>query len=80
MFFILLGRKGIEPSTALTIEFTAQPIIPTNGTFLFLSFLFFFFWFLLTFIKPVQFPLHEPYFDLTPIKVTHTKTTKENIL
>ena len=24
---------------------------------------------------PVQFPLHEPYFDLTPIKVTHTKTT-----
>ncbi len=21
----------------------------------------------------VQFPLHEPYFDLTPIKVTHTK-------
>ena len=22
---------------------------------------------------PVQFPLHEPYFDLTPIKVTHTK-------
>jgi hypothetical protein len=33
-YFILLGRKGIEPSTALTIEFTAQPIIPTNGTFL----------------------------------------------
>jgi hypothetical protein len=30
-----LGRKGIEPSTALAIEFTAQPIIPTNGTFLF---------------------------------------------
>ena len=25
------------------------------------------------FISPVQFPLHEPYFDLTPIKVTHTK-------
>ena len=25
---------------------------------------------------PVQFPLHEPYFDLTPIKVTHTKITK----
>jgi len=22
---------------------------------------------------PVQFPLHEPYFDLTPIKVIHTK-------
>jgi len=29
---------------------------------------------LLTLINPVQFPLHEPYFDLTPIKVTHTKT------
>lgn len=29
---------------------------------------------LLIFINPVQFPLHEPYFDLTPIKVTHTKT------
>jgi hypothetical protein len=26
-------------------------------------------------IIPVQFPLHEPYFDLTPIKVTHTKVT-----
>jgi hypothetical protein len=24
-------------------------------------------------INPVQFPLHEPYFDLTPIKITHTK-------
>jgi len=21
----------------------------------------------------VQLPLHEPYFDLTPVKVTHTK-------
>lgn len=30
--------------------------------------------FLLMFIYPVQFPLHEPYFDLTPIKVLHTKT------
>ena len=26
-------------------------------------------------MRPVQFPLHEPYFDLTPIKVTHTKIT-----
>ena len=25
------------------------------------------------FISPVQFLLHEPYFDLTPIKVIHTK-------
>ena len=30
----ILGRKGLEPSTALAIEFTAQPVIPTNGTFL----------------------------------------------
>ena len=28
---------------------------------------------LLIFIKPVQFLLHEPYFDLTPIRVIHTK-------
>ena len=26
-------------------------------------------------MHPVQFPLHEPYFDLTPIKVTHAKVT-----
>jgi hypothetical protein len=25
-------------------------------------------------MSPVQFPLHEPYFDLTPIEVMHTKT------
>ena len=31
---------------------------------------------ILKIIHPVQFPLHEPYFDLTPIKVTHTKITK----
>ena len=30
-------------------------------------------YFLFKFINPVQFPLHEPYFDLTPIKVMHTK-------
>ena len=29
-----LGRKGLEPLTAYAIEFTAQPVIPTNGTFL----------------------------------------------
>ncbi len=38
----MIGRKGIEPSTALTIEFTAQPIIPTNGTFLLYIYVFFF--------------------------------------
>ena len=32
-----LGRKGLEPSTAIAIEFTAQPVIPTNGTFLVLQ-------------------------------------------
>jgi len=26
-------------------------------------------------MNPVQFPLHEPYFDLTIIKVAHTKIT-----
>lgn len=30
-------------------------------------------------MHPVQFPLHEPYFDLTPIKVTHTKITNLKI-
>ena len=35
MIYHALGRKGIEPLTALAIEFTAQPIIPTNGAFLF---------------------------------------------
>jgi len=25
-------------------------------------------------MNPVQFPLHELYFDLTPIENTHTKT------
>ena len=77
---MIIGRKGIEPLTALAIEFTAQPVIPTNGTFLYI-----FFsplrvrgeWggVLLIFINPVQLPLHEPYFDLTPISVTHTKIT-----
>ena len=28
---------------------------------------------LLNYTSPVQLPLHEPYFDLTPIKVMHTK-------
>jgi hypothetical protein len=31
---VYLGRKGIEPSITSVIEFTAQPVIPTNGTFL----------------------------------------------
>jgi hypothetical protein len=34
MLFYYIGRKGLEPSIALAIEFTAQPVIPTNGTFL----------------------------------------------
>jgi hypothetical protein len=32
---VRIGRKGIEPLIAIAIEFTAQPVIPTNGTFLF---------------------------------------------
>jgi hypothetical protein len=32
---VIIGRKGIEPLTAVAIEFTAQPVIPTNGTFLY---------------------------------------------
>jgi len=42
----------------------------------------FFFWggIVKLFIYPVQFPLHEPYFDLTPIRVTHTKIVYLNII
>lgn len=29
--------------------------------------------------NPVQLPLHEPYFDLTPIEITHTKVTNRVI-
>ena len=32
---VIVGRKGIEPLIAIAIEFTAQPVIPTNGIFLF---------------------------------------------
>ena len=32
----------------------------------------------LIFISPVQFLLHEPYFDLTPVKVIHTKSVYLN--
>ena len=32
---VIIGRKGIEPLIAIAIEFTAQPVIPTNGTFLY---------------------------------------------
>jgi hypothetical protein len=36
LFIFFVGRKGVEPLTALkAIEFTAQPAVPTNGTFLF---------------------------------------------
>ena len=34
---------------------------------------------LLNYTSPVQLPLHEPYFDLTPIRVTHTKINFKNI-
>jgi hypothetical protein len=57
----------------IATEFTAQPAIPTNGTFLYTYKYIRIIYVLLTLINPVQLPLHEPYFDLTPIKVTHTK-------
>ena len=52
----LVGRKGIEPIKTFVIEFTAQPVLPINGTFLhkrkkqnsnffFIFFFFFFFFF-----------------------------------
>ena len=31
------------------------------------------------FMTPVQLPLHEPYFDLTLIKATHTKISNVRI-
>jgi len=34
---------------------------------------------LLILINPVQVPLHEPYFDLTLIKVMHTKIVNQKI-
>ena len=34
IYIYILGRKGVEPLKARAIEFTAQPIIPTNGIFL----------------------------------------------
>lgn len=34
---------------------------------------------LLILIKPVQLPLHEPYFDLTPIRDAHTKIVHKYI-
>ena len=56
----LVGRKGIEPIKTFVIEFTAQPVLPINGTFLhkrkkkilifFLFFFFFFFFFF--FLRP----------------------------
>jgi hypothetical protein len=33
IFYLIIGRKGIEPLIAQAIEFTAQPVIPANGTF-----------------------------------------------
>ena len=81
---LILGDKRFELLKAIAIEFTAQPVIPTNGTFLHIYILvpyglnvlppmYIYIFIFLTLMNPVQFPLHEPYFDLTPIKVTHTK-------
>jgi hypothetical protein len=54
----------------MAIEFTAQPILPIMEV----SF-FFYLGVLFILIIPGQVPLPEPYFDLTPIRATHTKIT-----
>lgn len=69
-----LGRKGIEPSTAKgywvysSTRHTNKRNLPLVYNILNITYSLLF-----TLITPVQFPLHEPYFDLTPIEVTHTK-------
>ena len=40
----------------------------------------YFLWKIMFFINPVQLPLHEPYFDLTSIKITHTKEILNKII
>lgn len=75
---VVLGRKGIEPSMDKTIEFTAQPANQRTDPSLKTSYIGVepikkILIKMLNFITPVQFPLHEPYFDLTPIRVIHTK-------
>ena len=58
-FLIYLSFSGIEPVG--------------KNTYIPLKIICYFNIFFLRVIHPVQFPLHEPYFDLTPIKVMHTK-------
>jgi hypothetical protein len=68
----VLGDKRFELLKHLNaIEFTAQPFLPIKEPSLMYNINYTFI--LLDFINPVQLPLHEPYFDLTLIRITHTK-------
>ena len=72
----LIGDKRFELLKQLIVtKFTVQPFLPIKElslmynihTFILYKFL------KLKIILPVQLPLHEPYFDLTLIRITHTK-------
>ena len=73
-----LGEKRFELSKACSYWVYSSARLTNDG--ILLLYYFFFLWGLLIFINPVQFPLHEPYFDLTPIRVTHTKIIRRNII
>ena len=71
---LILGGKRFELLQAIAIEFTAQPFLPIKEVSLI------FYWCIKNSISnmfrvmiPVQLPLHEPYFDFTLIRTTHTK-------
>ena len=65
---IIQPTFGIEPM--LILAYSKAILTNQNKGFVYISI----YSLLLILINSVQFPLHEPYFDLTPIKVTHTKT------
>jgi len=56
-------------------------VVPTNVTLLIYLYMYYIYIYgvLLILMISVQFPLHEPYFDLTLIRVTHTKITCKHI-
>ena len=78
----LIGDKRFELLKQLIVtKFTVQPFLPIKElslmynihTFILYKFL------KLKIIHPVQLPLHEPYFDLTLIRATHTKIPNKRI-